>query len=167
MAAHVGASPLRCLALASPCCRPPVARAGWAFKPLIQPARPKGRRACKQRRADASASADGGSAAASGGAAAADAAEERVRAAALLVANTFLRDEITIGVGTGLGVSLPLRVSLSRSESARLPGQPPTPRCLPDCRPPAAHTRNTACHASTHPLPATRSTCFWRKSRRA
>jgi hypothetical protein len=132
MAAHV-AAPFRCQALASPCCRPPVARACRSSKPLIQLARPEGRRARRQRQAAASAAADGGSAAASGGAAAADAAEERVRAAALLVANTFLRDEITIGVGTGLGVRLPLlALALSGPNDASavgccLPARPPSP----------------------------------------
>ena len=52
---------------------------------------------------------------------------EHVRAAAALVANTFFRDEIAIGVGSGLGVTYVLEELAQRLGAGKLRGV----RCVP------------------------------------
>jgi DNA-binding transcriptional regulator LsrR (DeoR family) len=83
-------------------------------------------------------------AASSSDANAATAAEAAVRQAAALLADTFLRDEITVGVGTGLGVNCVLEELAHRLESGKLRGV----RCVPA-------SDAAASEAAFHGLPLT------------
>ncbi|KAL4853873.1 putative ribose-5-phosphate isomerase 4 [Chlorella vulgaris] len=83
-------------------------------------------------------------AASSSDANAATAAEAAVRHAAALLADTFLRDEITVGVGTGLGVNCVLEELAHRLESGKLRGV----RCVPA-------SDAAASEAAFHGLPLT------------
>ncbi|KAI3431827.1 hypothetical protein D9Q98_010580 [Chlorella vulgaris] len=83
-------------------------------------------------------------AASSSDANAATAAEAAVRQAAALLADTFLRDEITVGVGTGLGVTCVLEELAHRLESGKLRGV----RCVPA-------SDAAASEAAFHGLPLT------------